>query len=239
VDVEFTANFIDQKHYKIDLLQCRPFQVREAGTIPNPPARIDPEHLVLEAHGAVIGHSRIGTIERLVYVVPSVYGRLPLNDRHKIARLIGQITRLRGPDAAKSSLLMGPGRWGTTSPELGVPVRFAEINNATVLCEMVTMHGGLVPDVSLGTHFFSDLVETDILYLALFPQREDNRLNEAFFDQQPNRLAELLPNAAEWADCVRVIDLPNDQCRAVLRLNANTLKQNVFCYLEAPEAGEG
>jgi pyruvate,water dikinase len=135
-------------------------------------------------------------------------------------------------------LLMGPGRWGTTSPELGVPVRFAEINNATVLCEMVTMHGGLVPDVSLGTHFFSDLVETDILYLALFPQREDNRLNEAFFDQQPNRLAELLPNAAEWAHCVRVIDLPNDQCRAVLRLNANTLKQNVFCYLEAPEAGE-
>jgi hypothetical protein len=239
VDVEFTANFIDQKHYKIDLLQCRPFQVREAGTIPNPPARIDPEHLVLEAHGAVIGHSRIGTIERLVYVVPRVYGQLPLNDRHKIARLIGQITRLRGPDAAKSSLLMGPGRWGTTSPELGVPVRFAEINNATVLCEMVTMHGGLVPDVSLGTHFFSDLVETDILYLALFPQREDNRLNEAFFDRQPNRLAELLPNAAEWADCVRVIDVPNDQCRAVLRLNANTLKQNVFCYLEAPEAGEG
>jgi hypothetical protein len=239
VDVEFTANFIDQKHYKIDLLQCRPFQVREAGTIPNPPARIDPEHLVLEAHGAVIGHSRIGTIERLVYVVPGVYGQLPLNDRHKIARLIGQITRLRGPDAAKTSLLMGPGRWGTTSPELGVPVRFAEINNATVLCEMVTMHGDLVPDVSLGTHFFSDPVETDILYLALFPQRQDNRLNEAFFDRQPNRLAELLPNAAEWADCVRVIDLPNDRCRAVLRLNANTLKQNVFCYLEAPEGAEG
>ena len=239
VDVEFTANFIDKKHYKIDLLQCRPFQVREAGTIPNPPTRIEPENLVLEAHGAVIGHSRIGTIERVVYVVPSVYGRLPLNDRHKIARLIGQITRLRGPDAAKTSLLMGPGRWGTTSPELGVPVRFAEINNATVLCEMVTMHGGLVPDVSLGTHFFSDLVETNILYLALFPQREDNRLNEAFFDQQPNRLAELLPNAAEWAHCVKIIDLPNDQCRAMLRLNANTLKQDVFCYLEAPEAGEG
>ncbi|MFZ1326746.1 MAG: PEP/pyruvate-binding domain-containing protein [Candidatus Contendobacter sp.] len=236
VDVEFTANFIDKKHYKIDLLQCRPFQVREAGTIPNPPARIAPDQLVMEAHGAVIGHSRIGTIERLVYVVPRVYGQMPLNERHKIARLIGQITRLRGPDAAKTLLLMGPGRWGTTSPELGVPVRFAEINNVTVLCEMVTMHGGLVPDVSLGTHFFSDLVETDILYLALFPQREDNRLNEAFFDQQPNRLAELLPNAAEWAECVRVIDLPNDQCRAVLRLNANTLKQNVFCYLEAPGA---
>ncbi len=239
VDVEFTANFIDKKNYKINLLQCRPFQVREAGTIPNPPTRIDPAKLVLEAHGAVIGHGRIGTIERVVYVAPSVYGQLPLNDRHKIARLIGQITRLRGADSAKTLLLMGPGRWGTTSPELGVPVRFAEINNVTVLCEMVTMHGGLVPDVSLGTHFFSDLVETDILYLALFPQRADNRLNEAFFDQQPNRLAELLPNAAEWADCVRVIDIPNDSCRAVLRLNANTLKQNVFCYLDGPGGSTG
>jgi hypothetical protein len=238
VDVEFTVNIVDKKNYKINLLQCRPFQVREAGTIPNPPARISPERLVLEVHGAVIGHSRIGTIDRLVYVVPSVYGQLPLSDRHKVARLIGQITRVRGLEAAKTILLIGPGRWGTASPELGVPVRFAEINNAAVLCEIVTMHEGLVPDVSLGTHFFSDLVETDILYLAIFPQRQDNRLNEAFFDQQPNRLAELLPNAAEWAQCVRVIDLPNDQCRAVLRLNANTLKQTVFCYLEAPEAAE-
>lgn len=233
VDVEFTANFIDDHRYRIDLVQCRPFQVREAGTIPNPPAHIDPQRLVLEAHGAVIGHSRIGTVDRLVYVVPAVYGQLPLNDRHQIARLIGQITRLRGPDAAKNLLLMGPGRWGTTSPELGVPVRFAEISNAAVLCEIVTMHEGLVPDVSLGTHFFSDLVETDILYLAIFPQRQDNRFNETFFDQQPSRLVELLPNAATWADCVRVIDLPNAAHPVVLRLNANTLEQRVCCYLEA------
>jgi hypothetical protein len=234
VDVEFTANFLDDRHYKINLLQCRPFQVREAGTIPNPPAHIAPERLVLEAHGAVIGHSRIGTIDRLVYVVPDVYGQLPLNERHQIARLIGQITRARGTEAANHLLLIGPGRWGTNSPELGVPVRFAEINRATVLCEVVTMREDLAPDVSLGTHFFSDLVETDILYLALFPQRQDSRLNEAFFAEQPNRLVELLPNAAEWARCIRVIDLPNAACPLALRLNANTLKQNVFCYLEEP-----
>ena len=122
--------------------------------------------------------------------------------------MIGRITRLRGADTAKNLLLIGPGRWGTTSPELGVPVRFAEIGNVAVLCEIVTMHERLAPDVSLGTHFFSDLVETDILYLAIFPQRQDNRFNQDFFDQQPNRLVELLPNAADWAGCVRVIDLP-------------------------------
>jgi hypothetical protein len=233
VDVEFTLNAVGERRYKINLVQCRPFQVREAGTIPNPPAHIDPQRLVLEAHGAVIGHSRIGTINRIVYVVPSAYARLTLGDRHKIARLIGQIMRMRTPDAEKSILLIGPGRWGTGSPELGVPVRFAEINNASVLCEIVAMHDGLIPDVSLGTHFFSDLVETDILYLAIFPQRQDNRLNADFLDQHPNRLAQLLPPAAEWEHCVRVIDLPGDA--DVLRLNANTLQQRVFCYLEAKE----
>jgi hypothetical protein len=97
------------------------------------------------------------------------------------------------------------------------------------------MHDGMVPDVSLGTHFFSDLVETNILYLALFPQRQDNRLDGAFFDQQPNRLAELLPAAAGWAECVRIVDLPNAANPAVLRLNANMLDQRVFCYLDTPD----
>jgi hypothetical protein len=101
------------------------------------------------------------------------------------------------------------------------------------------MHEGLVPDVSLGTHFFSDLVETDILYLAIFPQRHDNRLNAEWLRRQPNRLAEILPPAAEWARCVQVIDLPNAGCPEMLRLNANTLQQRVFCYLEAAEAGGG
>ncbi len=146
--------------------------------------------------------------------------------------------RIRAPgDQAKSTLLIGPGRWGTGSPELGVPVRFAEINNAAVLCEVVVMHGGLIPDVSLGTHFFSDLVETDILYLAIFPQRQDNRLNSALIEALPNRLAELLPPAAQWASCVRVVDIPSDAHPEVLRINANTLQQRVFCYLEAPDAG--
>lgn len=235
VDVEFSVNVVDDEKYLINLLQCRPFQVGEAGTTPKPPTHILPEQMILEAHGAVIGHSRIGTIDRILYIVPSVYGRLPLNQRHQIARLIGQVTRLQDLAEARSILLIGPGRWGTSSPELGVPVRFAEIARAAVLCEIVSMHNGMVPDVSLGTHFFSDLVETGILYLALFPQRHDNWLNGAFFDQQPNRLAELLPAAAEWVNCLKVVDLPNPVNPAVLRLNADTLKQRVFCYLETAD----
>ena len=73
-------------------------------------------------------------------------------------------------------MLIGPGRWGTTTPSLGVPVSFAEIDTVSVLCEIVAMRDDLVPDVSLGTHFFNDLVEMDILYLALFPGRQGQLL---------------------------------------------------------------
>jgi hypothetical protein len=111
-----------------------------------------------------------------------------------------------------------------------VPVCFAEIDAATVLCEIVAMREDLVPDVSLGTHFFNDLVEMDILYLALFPGRKGNSWNYAFFEQTPNRLAELLPGDGRWSEVVRVIDMPRDG--ATLKLNANALTQQVLCYLE-------
>ena len=130
-------------------------------------------------------------------------------------------------------MLIGPGRWGTTTPSLGVPVSFAEIDAARILCEIVAMREDLVPDVSLGTHFFNDLVEMDMLYLALFPGRKGNSWNEAFFEQTPNRLAELLPGDAKWSHVVRVLDMPPaSHGGAALTLNANALTQQVVCYLE-------
>ena len=174
------------------------------------PRTIRPDDCILEAHGAVIGHSRVNQIGRLVYVAPAVYGELPLRDRYAVARLIGRVLHLDQPRPAGQVMLIGPGRWGTTTPSLGVPVSFAEIDKVAVLCEIVAMREDLVPDVSLGTHFFNDLVEMDILYLALFPGRKGNAWNYAFFEQSSNRLAQLLPGEAKWANVVWVIDVPGD-----------------------------
>ena len=197
------------------------------------PETIRRDDCILEAHGAVIGQSRVNAIDRVVYVSPSVYGQLPIRDRYSIARLIGRLLHLDAPRPLRHVMLMGPGRWGTTTPSLGVPVSFAEIDTASVLCEIVAMRDDLVPDVSLGTHFFNDLVEMDMLYLALFPGRKDNSWNLAFFEESPNRLPELLPGEARWSDAVHVIDLPAvSHDRALLTLNANALTQQVVCYLE-------
>jgi hypothetical protein len=101
--------------------------------------------------------------------------------------------------------------------------------------EIVAMRDDLVPDVSLGTHFLNELIEMDILYLALFPTRQDNFLNKAFFSSLPNHLADLAPDAAGWASAVRVIDTADLGSRGTVKLHANTLKQTVLCYLERKE----
>lgn len=233
VDIEYTGNFLsDAGRYRINLVQCRPLQVKEGGGIVPPPHDLKSEDIVLEASGTVIGQSSFTTIERLIYVAPAAYAQLPLRDRFSIARAIGRLMHLES-EGERSVLLLGPGRWGTRNPSLGVPVSFAEINTAAVLCEIVSMGNDIVPDVSLGTHFFNDLVEANMLYLALYPGRPGNALNAQFFDHSANRLAELMPDEGGWSDVVRVIDVASVPGSGALYLNANCLTQKVVCYLAA------
>ncbi len=230
VDVEFTTNFHEDSQYRINIVQCRPLQVKGSMPIVDPPADLAEDDVLIRTTGPVIGQSRIDTIDRLIYVDPLVYGQMPVKERYSVARLIGQITHL--DKVPRNIMLMGPGRWGTTTPSLGVPVSFAEINTVSVLCEIVAMREGLIPDVSLGTHFFSDLFEMDILYLAIFPHRDGNRLNGHFVENYPNKLAEILPRAATYSHIIKVVDAADLPAGRTLSLNANSLRQRVVCYLE-------
>ncbi|OHB68876.1 MAG: pyruvate, phosphate dikinase [Planctomycetes bacterium RBG_13_62_9] len=233
VDVEFTLNFVDDRSYKIHLVQCRPLPVKGIEASRPPASTVSKADTIIEAGGAVIGHSRHIRIDRFVYVVPSVYSRLPLQDRYEIARLIGRLNNLTESPAPGCTMLLGPGRWGTSDPFLGIPVAFAEINRASVLCEIVAMRENLVPDVSLGTHFLNELVETDMLYLALFPQQGNNYLHTGWFENSPNRLLELLPRADKWAAAIKVIDPPSGpDADSGVFLDADAFSQKVVCYFE-------
>jgi len=239
VDTEFTANFFARDRYRINLVQCRPLQISVRGVAAELPENLGPDQRILEARGAVIGRSRQSPVDRFVYVVPSVYAELPLNQRYSVARTIGKLLHVEEPGPQKTIMLVGPGRWGTTTPSLGVPVSFAEINAISALCEIVAMREDLVPDVSLGTHFFNELVEMDILYLALFPGREGNSLNREFFEQSPNRLTDLLPEAGAWSGVIRVVDAPDPARNGqAFQLNANALRQQVVCYLDSRQSAE-
>lgn len=235
VDIEFTANFLDDGRYRINLVQCRPFQVKlkREGSRITFPEQVPSDRLLLKSRGPVIGQSLATTLERLIYVVPSVYGKMTMSQRYSVARTIGRLTHLDPWASRKTMMLIGPGRWGTSIPSLGVPVAFAEINTVAALCEVVQMREGLAPDVSLGTHFFNDLVEMDILYWAIFPEKADYVLNDGFFRSAPNKLATLLPDAAAWTDAIRVIDAADLAGDLDLFLNIDAMKQKAICYLDS------
>jgi hypothetical protein len=230
VDIEFTANFLDGTDCRINLLQCRPFQFTGEITQLQPPEHIERNNLILQSTGPIIGQSIVERIDRIIYIVPERYGHLPISERYSVARLIGQITN-HSEDQRQTVMLMGPGRWGTRMPELGVPVSFSEIKNVNILCEIARMHEGLNPDLSLGTHFFNDLVDMNILYMGISPERQDAVLNEELLRQAPNQLPELLPENFSYADVIYVINTKDICPECSVLLHADTLEQRGMVFL--------
>jgi hypothetical protein len=235
VDIEFCVNFLDARgdDHRINLLQCRPLQIRGKGADVFLPSDLRADDVLLRTGGPVIGNGRAVQIDRLIYVVPELYGRLPLHERHMVARLVGQLTHLDLPGAqpgrAPVIMLVGPGRWGTRSPELGVPVSFAQIDTVSVLCEIAEMHEGLVPDVSLGTHFFNDLVEMDMLYLASYPTRDGDVLARGLITKRTRPAVELLGETSAAAEVLRVLD--GAAVPGGVHLHASSVDQRAVCYL--------
>lgn len=226
VDVEFTVNFARDGSRHINLVQCRPLQtkgIQEKKV--EVPAVSAPEQTLFRSAGNFMGGSIARLIQRVICIDPEQYEQLPLNGKYDIARLVGRLNRLIMDRDELSTMLLGPGRLGTSTPSLGVPVSFAEINNMAVLIEVAFSAGGLMPELSFGTHFFQDLVESDIFYVALLPDRAGCCLHPELLSALPNRLAELIPEYANYAAVVRVTDLADRP----LHLLADIISQQADC----------
>ncbi len=230
VDVEFAVNFDENSAYRIHLLQCRPMQVKGVDHPGLPPLEASPDTVILQSRGPVIGRSRFIEIEHLLYVVPGVYSALPERDQYAVSRLIGELNRrLSGPAASGALMLIGPGRWGSSMPSLGLPVSFTDINHAAVICEVLEIRPDLVTEVSLGTHFFNDLVELDMLYIGLTPGGRDVVLGHAWLESAPNLLGAMMPEAARYETCLRLIHAAENTTPSLF-LWADTQQQQVCLY---------
>jgi hypothetical protein len=227
VDVEFTVNFTKESKMMINLLQCRPLQTKGKRANVAIPADVKPDKLLFRCQGYFMGGSICADIKRIVYVEPKAYEALPLQQKYDVARAIGALNKQITSRDDTGLLLLGPGRWGTTTPSLGVPVSFSEINNVAVLGELACEGTNLVPDLSFGTHFFQDLVETDIFYVAIFPGFKGFSFNEKWFVSQPNHLERLLPDKAKYAEVIKVIDLADRPARIL----GDVISQQVLCFL--------
>ena len=105
---------------------------------------------------------------------------------------------------------MGPGRWGSSNIDMGVPVRYNDINNSQMLIEIAREKNGVAPEVSYGTHFFQDLVEANIIPLPLYPDEEEVVFNADFFASAENRLLTFEPSGREFAAVIKVVNVPQE-----------------------------
>ncbi len=226
VDIEFTGNFTKDDNFRINLLQCRPLQTRGLRANVQMPDKVDPDKILFESYGYTMGGSISQPIKRIVYIEPKAYIDATISQKYDIARLVGKLNRQITNREAMPTILFGPGRWGTTTPSLGVPVSFSEINNMTVLAEIAYEGGNLMPELSFGTHFFQDLVEGDIFYLAIFPQKGDVFFNTACFSQMPNLLTHFSPGSSKYTNVVKVYETDHEQ----LQIMCDIVSQKVVCF---------
>jgi hypothetical protein len=179
-----------------------------------------PENDVLFSAHRYVSNGRVPDITHIVYVDPERYAELgSRGDLLAVARAVGRLNILL---PKRQFILMGPGRWGSRGDlKLGVSVTYADISNTAMLIEIARMQGQYLPDLSFGTHFFQDLVESRISYLPLYPDDKGVEFNERFLLGSNNLLPELLPEYTHLADTVRVIDVAAETDDRVLRVLLN------------------
>jgi hypothetical protein len=207
VDIEFIVDIepkYPQTDYMLHIVQCRPLSQRAEDGAVQIPDDI-PEASILFTANRLIPDGRAEDIRYIIFVDPRRYYNIgdPVI-KNELARAIGRLNKRLDKERF---ILMGPGRWGSVNIDLGVHVTYADIFNTKVLIEMAVEHNGSMPELSYGTHFFQDLVESGIHSLALHLGPTGGRFDWSFIDQAPNALAELSPIDGRLSEYLKVIDL--------------------------------
>jgi pyruvate, water dikinase len=228
VDIEFASTGTD-----FYLLQCRPQSQAADDVAMDIPSNL-PDASVLFTALKHVSNGRVADVTHIVYVDPDRYGDLAeYADLMAVGEAVGKLNKLL---PRRQFILMGPGRWGSRGDiKLGVRVTYSEINNSAMLIEVARKKGNYVPDVSFGTHFFQDLVESGIRYLPLYPDDEGAKFNERFLLESPNSLTEHCPECTGLGDVLRVIDVPEATGGKVLRVLMNADRGLAVGFFASPE----
>ena len=178
VDIEYTVNLDEQGEFVVNLLQCRPLYTGGRGTVTEIP-ELPEKNVFFRLKDSAMGSSVKEKIDVVVQIDARAYYEYPYALKPQAAEAVGAInTYYKGKK--KHILLMTPGRVGTSSPELGVPVSFAQISG---FC--------------------------GIFYCALWGDERTVQYNEAFFGDLENLFPVICPERKELAEIFRVSE-PED-----------------------------
>ena len=176
VEVEFAVNMdVPAGQQQIfNLLQIRPI-IDNQDNRPIDWSSETPDHALIYGEQA-LGISRMNDISDIVYVKTPMFDSLATE---KIAdELLALNARMR--DEQRTYILVGPGRWGSSDPFLGVPVKWTHISEAKVIVECGIERFDVEP--SQGTHFFQNVTSLGVGYLTINPFRGDGIFREDLLD---------------------------------------------------------
>jgi hypothetical protein len=228
VDIEFAH---DGDH--LFMLQCRALSLGSSAHRVPVPANVEEEDRVFSAN-RYVQMAQIFDIEYVVLVDPRDYEKLPT--REAMLRVGRAVSALNQHLPARRFILMGPGRWGSRGDiRLGVPVTYSDISHTAMLVEIARQRGSYLPDVSFGTHFFNDLVESKIAYLPVYPDDKRVVWNDPFFDGSANALAEVVPDFADMAQVIRVIRVPDAAPGKLLHVVMDAEADRALAFLAPPK----
>ena len=182
VELEFAANFpapgrdLDARSC-LYVLQVRPMATAEFQGDVQGPADLD-EELVFARTQRALGHGRIDAVRDVVYVKPMV---MDATRTPAVAREVGSLTAPLQKEGTPF-MLIGPGRWGTADPGLGIPVEWAQIAGARVIIETPADSRPIEP--SQGTHFLQNITYLRMGYLTVASGLRNEYLDLAWLDAQ-------------------------------------------------------
>ena len=213
VDIEFAVSLIpggDKPRLNFHLLQCRPQNQwsADSGEIQSMPTDLLAQDKILLCT-RMVPQGRVSQVEYILYVDSEAYYQLDTLEKHfEVARWIGQLNNtLEG----RTFILIGPGRWGSSDPMQGVPVTYADIFNTRALVEVASNQSGFSAEPSYGTHFFQDLVESQIYPLAVYPEEPGDHLNLDFIRQSENQISQFIAEQTKASRCIKVIHIPTER----------------------------
>lgn len=207
VDIEYTVNIDEEGAFVVNLLQCRPlFTGSRGGKVEIP--GLPKEKTFFHLKDSSVGNSLKKQIHVVIQIEPKLYYEYPYGKKHQVAEAVGKINRYY-KGSGKNILLMTPGRVGTSSPELGVPVTFADISAVCGICEVSDSRAGYMPELSYGSHMFQDMVEAEIFYSALWEDKRKLAYDPELFAEEENLFPRICPDMEELFPMFRVTQPEN------------------------------
>lgn len=205
VDIEYTVNFNQDGNFVVNLVQCRPLSIwKAAETILLPDFK--EADILFKVKKSFMGNTAMQQIDYVVWVDSKKYYEFPYIQKSQVVLAIDKINSLyKGTE--KRLLLAVPGRIGTSSPELGIPVSFSNISNFNVICEYSDGQTGYMPELSYGSHMFQDLVESNIFYIAILENEDTLIFNKEFWNGQKDMFPEICPEFVNLTDIVKVYEV--------------------------------